>query len=78
MSYLPISIILIIIGIFVGLFVFFYPVSVMRMQVKFYEKINWRIEPISLQKEFTRTKYTGLYLVGLCLLASVYICFFLR
>jgi hypothetical protein len=64
-------------GIVIGFLVFLYPVSVMRMQVKFYEKINWRIEPISLQKEFDRTRYTGLYLVILCLLFSVYIKFFL-
>jgi len=75
MNYLPVSVVLIIIGIIVGLLVFFYPVSVMRMQVKFYEKINWRIEPISLQKEFKRTRYTGLYLVCLCLFAIMYICY---
>ncbi|MDD3274997.1 MAG: hypothetical protein PHQ84_04455 [Candidatus Omnitrophica bacterium] len=77
MSLVPISMVLIIVGIVVGLLVFFYPVSVMRMQVKFYEMINWRIEPISLQKEFKRTKYSGLYLVVLCLFASLYIKFFL-
>ena len=78
MNYAFVSAVLIIAGIAVGLFVFFYPVSVMKMQVKFYEKINWRIEPISLQKEFNRTKYTGLYLIVLCLLSSVYIKFFLK
>jgi hypothetical protein len=78
MSYIPVTIICIIAGIIVGVLVYFYPVSVMKFQVKFYEKINWRIEPISLQKEFKRTKYSGLYLVFLCLLASVYIKFFMR
>ncbi|MDP2928074.1 MAG: hypothetical protein Q8N80_04690 [Candidatus Omnitrophota bacterium] len=78
MNYIPVSVAFIIVGIVVGLLVFFYPVSVMRMQVKFYEKINWRIEPISLQKEFKRTKNTGLYLLALCLLASIYIKFFLK
>jgi hypothetical protein len=78
MNYTVITTVLIIAGIVVGILVFFYPVSVMRLQVKFYEKINWRIEPISLQKEFNRTKYTGLYLVLLCLLSSVYIKFFLK
>ena len=78
MNYVSISLVLIVTGIVVGILVFFYPVSVMRMQVKFYEKINWRIEPISLQKEFNRTKYTGLYLIVLCLLSSVYIKFFLK
>lgn len=76
MNYSIVSVILVITGIIIGLLVFFYPVSVMRFQVKFYEKINWRIEPISLQKEFDRTRYTGLYLVVLCLLSSVYMIFF--
>ena len=77
MSLIHISIILIFIGIIAGLLVFFYPVSVMKLQVKFYEKINWRIEPISLQKEFKRTKHSGIYLIVLCLFAIAYIKFFL-
>jgi len=78
MNYIPVSIALIVTGIIVGLFVFFYPVSVMRMQVKFFEKLNWRVELISLQKEFNRIRHTGLYLVVLCLCAGVYIKFFLQ
>ncbi|MDD5130968.1 MAG: hypothetical protein PHS66_08000 [Candidatus Omnitrophica bacterium] len=78
MSYEFVSMVLIMIGVVVGLLVYFYPVSVMRMQVKFFEKLNWRIELISLQREFNRIKYTGLYLVILCLCASIYIKFFLN
>jgi len=69
---------LILTGIIIGLLVYFYPVSVMRLQVKFYEKINWRVEPISLQKEFDRTKHTGLYLVILCVFAGAYMWYFLK
>ena len=78
MNYISVSIVLIIVGAVVGLLVYLYPVSVMRMQVKFFEKLNWRVELISLQREFNRIKYTGLYLVGLCLLAGIYIKFFLK
>jgi len=77
MGYVLVSAAFIVLGIVVGLFVYFYPVSVMRLQVKFYEKINWRIEPISLQKEFNRTRNTGLYLVVLSILSGIYIKFFL-
>ncbi len=73
---IPLSLILT--GIIIGLLVYFYPVSVMRLQVKFYEKINWRVEPISLQKEFDRTKHTGLYLVILCVFAGAYMWYFLK
>jgi hypothetical protein len=72
MNYNFVSMIFIVAGMVIGLLVFFYPVSVMRMEVKVFEKINWRIEHISLQKEFNRIKYTGVYLVALCLFASVY------
>jgi hypothetical protein len=77
MNYGFVSVVFIILGIVVGLLVYFYPVSVMRIQVKFYEKINWRIEPISLQKEFDRTRNTGLYLVVLSILSGIYIKFFI-
>jgi hypothetical protein len=77
MSYIPVTIVCIIAGIIVGILVYFYPVSVMRFQVKFYEKINWRIEPISLQKEFDRTRNSGLYLIILCILSAVYVKFFI-
>ena len=73
---IPLSLILT--GIIIGLLVYFYPVSVMRLQVKFYEKINWRVEPISLQKEFDRTKHTGLYLVIRCVFAGAYMWYFLK
>ena len=77
MNYGFVSVVFIILGMLVGLLVYFYPVSVMRIQVKFYEKINWRIEPISLQKEFDRTRNTGLYLVVLSVLSGIYIKFFI-
>jgi len=34
----------------------------MEIQKKFYEKINWRIEPISMQKEIRNTKIMGAFL----------------
>ena len=36
-------------GIALGLFLFSKPFSAIEMQRKFYEKINWRIEPISME-----------------------------
>jgi hypothetical protein len=77
MNYIPVSAVWILVGIIVGVFIFFRPAVVIRLQIKFYEKINWRIEPISLPKELKNTRYMGLFLVLFCLLASFYIRFFL-
>jgi len=42
------------------------------MQKKFYAKINWRIEPISMQKEIRNTKIMGIFLVSLALATIIY------
>jgi hypothetical protein len=50
-------------SIIIGLFIFFKPDLTIEIQKKFYEKINWRIEPISMQKEIRNTKIMGILLV---------------
>jgi len=62
-----------IVGIIVGLFLFFKPVLSIEIQKKFYEKINWRIEPISLKKEIRNTKIMGIFLVFISLLTLIYL-----
>lgn len=58
-----IPILISVVSIAVGLFVFFKPNLAIEIQKKFYEKINWRIEPISMQKEIRNTKIMGGFLV---------------
>lgn len=58
---------------FGSLFFFFKPALTIEIQKRFYEKINWRIEPISMQKEIRNTKIMGLFLVTIALLAIAYI-----
>jgi len=55
-----------------GLFVFFKPALTIELQRKFYEKINWRIEPISMTKEIRNTKMMGISLVALSMLALIF------
>ena len=69
----PISILFYLLGIAVGLEMFFNPGAVIEFQRKFYEKINWRIEPISMLKEIRNTKLMGLFLVLAALLVIIYI-----
>jgi hypothetical protein len=59
-------------GIIIGLFVFFKPEMTIEIQRKFYEKINWRIEPISMRKEIRNTKIMGIFLVALSIAAIIF------
>ena len=52
-----------VVGITIGLFVFFKPELTIEIQRRFYEKLNWRIEPINMQKEIHNTKIMGALLV---------------
>lgn len=61
------------IGFAIGIFLFFRPAAMIEIQRKFYAKINWRIEPISMNKELRNTKIMGLGLVILALAASVFL-----
>ncbi|MDO8489553.1 MAG: hypothetical protein Q7S42_05550 [Candidatus Omnitrophota bacterium] len=69
----PLSVILIsVIGIIVGLFVFFKPELMIEIQKRFYARINWRIEPISMQKEIRNTRIMGIFLVAVAVATIVY------
>ena len=61
------------VSLLIGLFLLFNPVLAIEVQKKFYEKINWRIEPISMQKEIRNTKIMGLILVITALFTISYI-----
>ena len=67
-----IPILISVLGIIIGLFVFFKPILTIEIQKKFYEKINWRIEPISMQKEVRNTKIMGIFLVAVAILTIIY------
>jgi len=68
----PISILIYLAGITVGLVMFLNPAAAIEFQRKFYEKINWRIEPVSMPKEIRNTRLMGLFLVLAVFLAIVY------
>ncbi len=68
----------VIIGVFsliIGLLLAINPALAIEIQRKFYEKINWRMEPISMRKEIRNTRIMGIFLT----LAAIFILvFFLR
>jgi len=60
-------------SILIGFFLFLKPALAIQIQKRFYEKINWRIEPISMAREIRNTKIMGLFLLFISLLAISYI-----
>lgn len=46
-----------------GFFIYREPVRTIGIQKKFYAMINWRMEPISLDKEIRNTKIMGFFLI---------------
>jgi hypothetical protein len=57
----------------IGFFIFSSPALAIQIQKKFYQKINWRIEPISMPKEIRNTKIMGLFLLAMAVLVLVYL-----
>ena len=59
----PISVLTYVLSVSAGLIMFFKAGAVIELQRKFYEKINWRIEPISMAREIRNTRLMGLFLI---------------
>jgi hypothetical protein len=52
-----------ILALFIGFFLAFNPRLTIELQRRFYAKINWRIEPISMSKEIRNTRLMGGFLI---------------
>lgn len=61
-----------VIGMIIGLLIFFKPELTIEIQKKFYERINWHIEPISMPKEIHNTRIMGISLVVVAIVAIIY------
>ena len=62
-----------VVAVFLGAGIFFKPSLVISWQQRFYEKINWRMEPISMPKEIKNTRLMGLFLILFTLGSLVYV-----
>lgn len=74
----PILISIILADVLIGLCLLFKSSSAIEAQRRFYEKINWRIEPISMPKEIRNTRIMGLFLIAMALLGVVYYLGYIR
>lgn len=61
-----------------GAFLLFRPALAIELQRRFYELINWRMEPISMPMELRNTKLMGLSLIVMAAAALIYSLFFSR
>lgn len=73
MNTLIIAILFINAGIIFGLWVFFNTEFTMRVQTSFYKRINWFMEPISMQKEIHNTRIMALVLIIVSLVSVIYL-----
>jgi hypothetical protein len=72
----PLILLLVPLAIFIaGLILSIKPASCIKWQIKFYEKINWRMEPINMQMEIRNTKIMGLFLIGAAIATIIYFMF---
>jgi len=68
---LAIFVIINICSVIIGLFLLFRPKPAIKIQINFYKLINWRITPISWDKEIRNTRIMGLILIGVVFAAIV-------
>jgi len=61
------------ISVIFGALLIFRPARVIAFQIKFYEFINWRIEPVSMQKELRNTRIMGGLLTAISLISIIYV-----
>ena len=58
-----------------GFFLLLKPSRVIDLQKRFYLKINWQMEPISMPKEIRNTKTMGIFLIVLTVVIVIYAIF---
>ena len=66
------AVILILASLVFGLFLLFKPSSAIEIQRRFYEKINWRIEPVSMAGEIRNTRIMGVFVAVFSIVISLF------
>lgn len=64
---------IVVIAIVFGVMVAWKPKKVIDIQIAFYRLINWKIEPVSMEKEITNTRIMGASVLILGAIALIYI-----
>ena len=72
-EFLPMLILISIVSLLLGLFMFLRPASAIEFQRRFYLKINWKMEPVSMPLEMRNTRLMGLFLIVFSFIIVAYI-----
>jgi hypothetical protein len=56
----------------IGLFLAIKPAWAIEIQRRFYFLINWRMEPVSMEKELLNTRLMGVFLIVIALITIIY------
>ena len=64
------------ITIIAGALVAWNPRKVIDVQIAFYRLINWKMEPVSMEKEIRNTRIMGTILIVAGIFTSIYVCLF--
>jgi hypothetical protein len=62
-----------IMAIIFGMLIAWKPNKVIEIQIALYRLVNWKIEPISMEKEIRNTRIMGLIALGLGIVSIFYI-----
>jgi hypothetical protein len=57
-----------------GLLLFFRPASALEIQRRFYFAINWRVEPVSVERELRMTRCMGIFMIVMVVTSFVLVC----
>ncbi len=60
-----------VLGLVYGVFLLRKAALAIELQIKFYEKINWRMEPISMEAEIRNTRNMGKFLIALTIVTAL-------
>ena len=60
-------------GLGIGFLLVIKPNLAIEIQRRFYAKINWKIEPISMSKEVRNTRIMGLFLIVVLVITLVFL-----
>ena len=69
----PIGVLIFLVSIIIGIFLWLRPATAIELQRRFYARINWRIEPISMEKEIRNTRMMGLFLTVTVITGLIYL-----
>ncbi|MDD5611296.1 MAG: hypothetical protein PHH69_07210 [Candidatus Omnitrophica bacterium] len=72
-EFVPVLLLFSLVSLSFGLFLLLRPLSAIEFQIKFYEKINWRMMPISMPREIRNTRLMGVSLLSIGVFTLAYI-----